>query len=343
MEGDDDDGSPSEDSRRDDPFSEQDGKLRKLRSVLPEDLDVCVTRPLTAYPYGGTGWGPDASPGLAENGGGAATTPPAFLNGQNDDAGSGNDGKNIDATHPIRILDYQIEAGHGAEAAPLWSNHHHTRYGPRPAAYQPILNAALSHFDADAILEASRERDLTVEERETLHGCKLLRDMLHDLDAGLDDVKSFAAYEEYLMNAAVPLIHGTFEELDEESARMLQLFFRVHGMAARMATARWTRDLLLAGRKGGGETPEDVEGGGVGRKDAGLERAIARVWKNLGFGDFAGGYDVPEDVTLQEFALRHLLKEDAVKSLVLGCSRPEHVVEALRVADSSMGDGERKP
>ena len=66
--------------------------------------------------------------------------------------------------------------------------------------------------------------------------------MIHDLDASLDTMKSFAAYEEYLVNVAVPLIYGSFEELDEESAGMLQLFFRVHGMAVRMVVARWTRD-----------------------------------------------------------------------------------------------------
>mmetsp|Transcript_38919 Transcript_38919/g.93629 ORF Transcript_38919/g.93629 Transcript_38919/m.93629 type:complete len:223 (-) Transcript_38919:58-726(-) len=221
---------------------------------------------------------------------------------------------------------------------------HYHQYGRRPAAYQPILNAALSHFDADAILEASRERDLTVEERETLDGCKLLRDMIHDLDATLDTMKSFAAYEEYLINVAVPLMYGSFEELDEESAGMLQLFFRVHGMAVRMAVARWTRDVMLAGWKrvdsistDDAEVVDDISR----TKDTKQEKAIAEVWESFGFGDFAGGYDVPEDVTLQDFALKHLLKGDAVGGVVVGCSRPEHVLEALRTADLSCDDGEQ--
>ena len=49
---------------------------------------------------------------------------------------------------------------------------------------------------------------------------------------------------------------------------------------------------------------------------------------------------MPEDVTLQEFALTHLLKDEAVQSLVVGCSRPEHVLEAMRAADSSAIDTE---
>jgi len=341
-------GLPSFTDDQNDSHVQQKQKLRKLRNILPKSVEVYVTRPLTAYPYGGTGWGPTSSPGLAENSGGSSnvlvSTPPLFLKKQGDDSSGDSDGKNIDATHPIRILDYQIEnSPMGQEPALLWSNHHYNQHGPRPAAYQPILNAALQHFDADAILEASRERELTVEERETLDGCKLLQGMMHDLDASLDTMKSFAAYEEYLMNVAVPLIYGSFEELDEESAGMLQLFFRVHGMAVRMVVARWTRDLLVAGwKRGDSSSGDDDEINIIRKKDKHQEQEMAKVWKVLGFGDFAGGYDIPEDVTLQEFALKHMLKDDAVQGLVIGCSRPEHVLEAMRAADSSGSDGDKK-
>ena len=332
-----DEGLPSFTSDQSDKTVQQKQRLRKLRKLLPKSLDVHVTRPLTAYPYGGTGWGPNSSPGLAENSG----TPPLFLRGQPGTTESSGDGKNVDATHPIRILDYKIEAGSGQDASLIWSNHHYNQLGGRPASYQPILNAALSHFDGDAILEASRERELTVEERETLDGCKLLRDMIHDLDASLDTIQSFAAYEEYLVNTAVPLIYGTFEELDEESTQYLQLFFRVHGMAVRLAVGRWTRDLLLAGWKRADSNPNltDVDGEDGNRKrDTDVDEQIAKIWESFGFGEFSGGYDFPEDVTMQEFALKQLLEDDAVKGLVVGCSQPEHVLEAVRAADSAGGD-----
>lgn len=309
-------------------------KLRKMRNILPSSVDVYVTRPLTAYPHGGTGWD-QSSPGLSENSGGISA-PPAFLNGNRGSSSStDSDGKKIDAKHPVRILDYQVESGPigqpGGELS--WTNLHFNKYGPRPSAYQPILNAVLSHFDADAILEASRERELTVEERETLDGCKLLRDMIHDLDASLDTMKSFAAYEEYLVNVAVPLIYGSFEELDEESAGMLQLFFRVHGMAVRMVVARWTREMLM----GGWTNVESVDGEKVStsrelNKDQ--EKKMAKVRQMLGFGELKSGYNIPDDTTLQEFALKNLLDESAVRGIVIGCSRPEHVLEAVRAADS---------
>jgi hypothetical protein len=320
-------GLPSFTDDQNDPNVQQKRRLRKMRNILPTSLKVHVTRPLTAYPFGGTGWEPTSSPGLTENSG----APPSFLQGK------GTDGKIIDKTHPIRLLDYQIESGSIGQSPQLdWTNYHYNHHGPRPSAYQPILNAALSHFDAESILEASRERELTVEERETLDGCKLLRDMIHDLDASLDTMKSFAAYEKYLVNVAVPLIYGSFEELDEESAGVLQLFFRVHGMAVRMAVARWTRDMLL----GGWKRANDGLKGDVCQKtlDKDQEKKVAKLWKALGFG-FTGGYDVPEDVVLQEFALKYLLEVDSVRGVVIGCSRPEHVLEAMRAADASGSDG----
>lgn len=302
-------GHASEDESGDDPHAAQapqEQDLCQLRALF--SVTVCVTRPLTAYPYGGTGvarHGSETASGTA-----LVSTPPAFLQG-----GGVSDGTHIDAAHPIRILDYRIEVGAatGPAPAPLcWTNEHFHQHGLRPAAYQPILNAVLSHFDAEAILEASRERKLTMEERETLDGCKLLQGMLHDLDAGLDAMQSFAAYEDYLVKTVVPLIYGSFEGLDEESAGMLQVFFRVHGMAVRMVVTRWTRELLLA------------------------DEGRSAAWTELGFGDFAG-IEIPEDVTLQEFSLRHLLKDEAVQSLVLGCSQPEHVLEALKAAASTGG------
>ena len=306
-----------------DPFVQQRQKLRKMRMILPKSVQVYVTRPLTAYPHGGTGWD-QSSPGLSESG-----APPTFLNGDNGNTVE-TDGKKIDAKHPVRILDYQVESGPIGQPGELsWTNLHYKEYGPRPSAYQPILNAVLSHFDAEAILEASLERELTVEERETLEGCKLIRDMVHDLDVSLDTMKSFAAYEEYLVNVAVPLIYGSFEELDEESAGMLQLFFRVHGMAVRMVVSRWTREMLMGGwTNNTGPTP-------TMELDKDQEEKMMKIRHILGFDDLKGGYNIPSDMALQEFALRNLLDESAVRGVVVGCSRPEHVLEAVSAADTS--------
>ena len=279
-------------------------ELQRIRDALPGSVDVIMTRPLSAYPHGGTGWGSNSEGGSSHN---------------------------VDASNPIRLVDYHVDPiieveSTGNQPTQIWTNEHYSKYGVRPVAYQSILNTALSHFDADEILEVSRDRELTVEERETLDGCKLLRDLIHDLDASLDSTRSFDAYEAHLINVAVPLIHGTFEELDEESARILQLFFRAHGMAARLAVARWTRDMVLAGWK----TKKD---GDKSKKDPEKETEISHLWKTLGFDNFDGGYDLPDDITLQEFALKQLLKDEAVRGVVIGCSNHEHVSEAIRAAD----------
>ena len=319
--------SNSEEALSDDlnlPDVDQKRKLRQMRKFLPQSIEVNITRPLTAFPYGGTCWEPNSSPGLTESSG----APPLFLEKR------GADGKKIDSTHPIRILDYRVESGPmGQIPHQEWSNYHYNHHGSRPSLYHGILNAALSHFDADSILEASKERELTVEERETLDGCKLLRDLIHDLDASVDTMKSFAAYEEYLVNVAVPVIYGSFEGLDDESAALLQAFFTIHGTAVRMVVARWTRELLLGGWK-----KVEIQNQGqsmIHEWDTDKEKDAANLWQKLGLGQFPGGYKIPEDMTLQEFSLKYLLDDESIHGIVVGCSRPEHVLEALKAADSA--------
>ncbi|KAL7435563.1 hypothetical protein ACHAXH_006900, partial [Discostella pseudostelligera] len=290
-------------------------KLQQYRHLLPTSVDVYVTRPTTAYPHGG---------------------------GANGSGSDGVDGKHVDTKYPVLIQDYHLieedaetSSGVGASSTPLmnWTNEYYNKYGLRPTSYQSILNTTLSHFDADSILEASQSRQLTVEERETLDGCKLLRDMIHDLDVSVDDMKSFAAYEEYLMNVAVPLIYGSFEGLDEESASRLQIFLRVHGMAARLVVARWTRELLLAGWRRRRKNADNDDS--VWEKNTVEEEKMSRVWKSLGFGNDNNnpnrqlGYKVPEDIKLQEFAIRQLLENNSLSGVVVDCLSPEEVLEAL--------------
>ena len=226
-------------------------------SSLPSSVDVYVTRPLTCYPDQGTGSG-----------------------------------------HPFKLVDYQIDTTPTADLTSgmkkVWTN---TLDGSRPPHYGPALATTMAHFDATAILEAGEERKLSVEERETLDGCRLLQSMIHDLDNGLDTVRSFAAYEEDLFNKVVPLIHDTFEELDEDSAMVLQSFFVAHGAAVRHAIAKTTRDLLKEG------------------------------------GDGVPPYEVPDDATLQQYALQHLLKQKQIDKVIVGCPQAEHVLEALHAAD----------
>jgi hypothetical protein len=92
-----------------------------------------------------------------------------------------------------------------------------------PAVYQMALQAAMSHFDAETLLEIKQERDLNVQERETLDGCKLMQSMIHDLDNGLANVRSFAAHEEELYGRIIPLLYDTFEVMDDTTSDVLQV------------------------------------------------------------------------------------------------------------------------
>eukprot|EP00957_Ditylum_brightwellii_P060030 4557504-Ditylum_brightwellii.AAC.1 len=65
------------------------------------------------------------------------------------------------------------------------------------ALYQASYNNAMNHFDATHLLEKQQSsgEELSVEERETLEGCRLLQSMIHDLDVKLPDYNTIGEYE----------------------------------------------------------------------------------------------------------------------------------------------------
>jgi len=241
--------------------------IKKGEQNLPQSINVYAMRPLTAYPDRGTGTG-----------------------------------------HPFKLVDYMIPTKSLEDNTEKeWT---HLIQGSSLPYYTAILNETMAHFDATHILEIKEEeeRELTMEERETLDGCKLLQSMIHDLDtnSSTGQIRSFAAYEEDLYTKIVPLIHDTFEELDDESADLLQKFFQAHGNAVRHSIAKTTRQLLREG------------------------------------GDGVGNYDIDDDVSLQEYALQYLWEQECsdgpakgplIDKVVVGCPQAEHVIEAVKIAD----------
>ena len=232
---------------------------------LRQNLEIYAMRPLTCYPDRGTGTG-----------------------------------------HPFKLVDYKLPSGPSQQmeqngtdkeevtdeqfTSKQWT---HEMEGP-PLIYPMALKKAMAHFDAEKILQAKMERELTSEERETLDGCKLLQSMLHDLDADLSKVRSLGAYEQDLYQRIIPLIHDTFEGYDEETADVLQTFFTAYSLAVRYNIAQNTRNLL---EKGGDD--------GKGHK-----------YK-----------EIPDEQKLQDYALEYLLKDPAISRVIIGASKQEHVVE----------------
>jgi hypothetical protein len=157
-----------------------------------------------------------------------------------------------------------------------------------PAIYQMALQAAMSHFDAEELLEIKQERDLNMEERETLDGCKLMQSMIHDLDNDLEHVRSFAAHEDELYGRIIPLIYDTFELMDDKTSDVLQAYFAAYAVAVRYAIAKKTREVLKKGEYGSG---------------------VNVMYPNI-----------PDSMTLQEFALRKMLAEKAFDRIVIGAS-----------------------
>jgi hypothetical protein len=186
----------------------------------------------------------------------------------------------------FQMIDYPIPTEPGVTE---WT---HQMTNP-PPVYLATYRMAVSYFDATELLEAKQERELTDEEQETLEGAKLLLDMIQETDANLEDSRSFAQHEHELMLRVIPILDGTFEEVDDESMKVLQNYFQALGFAARYHIARNTRAFLMKGGEG------------------------------------VKSYDIPKEMTLQDFALQELLKEKSLSKIIVGATRPEHVRETM--------------
>jgi len=234
---------------------------RKIKSETQSSaVDVVAMRPLTCYPDLGTGSG-----------------------------------------YPFRLVDYALPTlgddssgadtlQHGSLGATRQSLRYTNEMAGIPAIYQMTLQAAMAHFDAEELLELKQERELSMEERETLDGCKLMQSMIHDLDNQLADIRSFAAHEDELYGRIIPLIHDTFELMDDTTSDVLQAYFAAYAVAVRYAIATKTREVL----KGG---------------EMGSKASTGITYPNI-----------PQGITLQEYALRHMLAEKCFDRIVIGAS-----------------------
>lgn len=199
--------------------------------------------------------------------------------------------------HPFVVADYQMPAT--MEKKLSWTN----EMTAPPELYDVALKSALQHFDAEEILQAKQDGiELSADQRETLDGCKLLQSLLHDVDVGLDNLRSFRAHEQDLYQKIIPLIHDTFESYDDETARVLQSFFAAYSMAVRYAIARNTRKLLQHGENHGKRTKE------------------VPVYE-----------DLPPTTRLQEFGLDFVLKAKVFDKLVVGCRQPDQILDDLDI------------
>ena len=203
------------------------------------------------------------------------------------DLGTG-DGK------PFVLADYQLPAT--MDKTLQWT---HEMTQP-PVAYQMALRTTMAHFDATEILELKQQGvDLTTEQRETLDGCKLMQSLLHDVDASLEKVRSFAQHEQDVFQRIIPLIHDTFEGYDEETAQVLQSFFGAYSLAVRYAIAKNTRHVLVHGEGDKNRAPKYP--------------------------------DLSPDVRLQEYALQFLLEAGPLDKLLVGFSEADQILQDMDI------------
>lgn len=147
-------------------------------------------------------------------------------------------------------------------------------------------------------------RDMSEEERETREGCRIVQDLIRDMNKSLLQFTSMTLYETELDRRIIPLISSTFESVDEEAADRLQAFFGKYGEMVRYNAAAKVRELV--------QGPACPSGAHV-----------------LGKGQ-----------ALHEYALQWLLKKvpDQVSTVLVGMPREDYVRDVVRIATGASVD-----
>lgn len=96
---------------------------------------------------------------------------------------------------------------------------------------------------------------LTEEEKEVREGCRIIQELIREMNKQLTSFTSMEVYSQELERRIIPLIASTFESLDEEAADRLQSFFHHYGEMVRYNAAARVVDVC----RGAGHVLKDQQ------------------------------------------------------------------------------------
>jgi hypothetical protein len=181
---------------------------------------------------------------------------------------------------PFTLVDYTVTQKMNREMVTMFTN----EMSQPPLAYNAAYQRALQLFDGHEILERQEERRyvakraqdkmkdsqplsvlienvvedsqgggsfgndyLNDEERETLHGCQILLQMIQNCDAVLQKARCIQIHEMLLSQYVLPILSNQFDSLDDQTSRTLEAYFAAYGPTMQYYVAHNTRQLLLYG------------------------------------------------------------------------------------------------
>ncbi|KAM3575221.1 hypothetical protein VYU27_002807 [Nannochloropsis oceanica] len=180
--------------------------------------------------------------------------------------------------------------------------------GEPPEGYMEACRTALELFNPSFLFEGKAEEALTEEEKETREGCRIIQELIRDMNRQLTSFTSTESYTQELERRIIPLIASTFESLDESAADALQVFFVKYGEMVRYHAAVRAVEAC----KTAGHVLE--EGKERGREGGGL---------------------------LHEYALRWLLEKipRQLSGVLVGMPQEAYVHDVVRIAEGCGREG----
>ena len=110
-----------------------------------------------------------------------------------------------------------------------------------PPTYMKVCEEILDHFSPPPRQDVTKP---TEEEIELETGCQIIVNLIQEMNTNLIHFTSFTNYESELERRIIPLIYSTFEALDEDSANLLQSYFKAYGEMVRYYAQFSTREAI---------------------------------------------------------------------------------------------------
>ena len=142
---------------------------------------------------------------------------------------------------------------------------------------------------------------MSEEERQTREGCRIIQNLIRDMNKQLVHFTSLAHYETELERHIIPLIGSTFESLDEGAADRLQTFFQKYGQMVRYNAATRVREFVS------------------------------------GPSCASGAHILREGQPLHEYSLRWLLDHvpESISTVLVGMPQEDYVRDVVKIASST--------
>ncbi len=163
-----------------------------------------------------------------------------------------------------------------------------------------VYEATINYFTPPEPLDSTNP---TQDEQDTIEACSLLKSLLNDLLTEFPKFISVEMYENNLQQSIIPMIHKTFNGIDDQSIEMIQGFFDKYGKSVR-AMAPYHMQSYVESTMNPFSNSSSSSSDGGSENDGDDE-------EDEGSYDVQTTHEIPSNMKIEQYSLKWLLNEQS--------------------------------